>query len=521
MGSKAFYISIISFGLGVLLRSYFDLGIHFLFLLGLVASILLLWRSFTSDAENVGYQITTLVIVLVSFSVGVLRFEVADYFDGGDELDALVGEEVSFVGTVSTEPKGKDSYRSIVLRVRDVSELSEKVDTKVLVFAPFYPEVSYGDEIEVRGELQKPDKFQTERGDIFDYGAYLSKDGIFYQIFFPEIEVFSSDGGNFLIRNLLALKSAFLGRVERVIPEPHAALLGGVLLGTEESLGESLIDDFRRTGLIHIVVLSGYNVTIVADFVRAIFAAFLPGFLAGWLGIAAIILFAIIVGFGATVVRASIMAILVIVARQSGRHYAVGRALLFAGALMVLVNPKILAFDASFQLSFLATLGLVYAMPVLEPYFWRVPARFGLKEIVLATLATQIFVLPFILFKMGLFSVVSLPVNILVLPVVPFVMLSGFITGLLGFLSEILSIPFAYISFAILEYVLMVVEWFAGFEFAAFEVGTFSFVWVLLAYALYTFLIQKFSGKEPEIEMRTNPDKNEAAKIAGEMEIVE
>ncbi|MEK7147475.1 MAG: ComEC/Rec2 family competence protein, partial [Patescibacteria group bacterium] len=103
------------------------------------------------------------------------------------------------------------------------------------------------------------------------------------------------------------------------------------------------LEKFRTVGVIHIVVLSGYNITIVAEFIMRLLA-FLPraARLAG--GALAIILFAVMTGGSATIVRASLMAILVVVARATGRIYGITRALLLAGFLMVLHNPKILVF---------------------------------------------------------------------------------------------------------------------------------------------------------------------------------
>jgi competence protein ComEC len=529
MNLKLFYFSILSFLLGVMFRSFIDLGFYFIILLGIISVSLLIWHGYLDVSGKKTFVFSLVVAIGVSFFIGALRFELSESRTSDDLLHSLVGERVSLEGVVSAEPKGKENYRSVTLEADTIysldggGDIAQKINTKVLVFAPFYPEVSYGDRLSVTAELARPGTFETERGDVFDYAAYLAKDDIYFQVFYPEIEVISEGHGNFIVRNLLSVKHAFLEKVERVIPEPHAALLGGVLVGTEESLGERLIDDFRRTGLIHIVVLSGYNVTIVADFVRAIFATFLPGFLAGWFGIGAIILFAVIVGFGATVVRASIMAILVIIARQTHRHYEVGRALLVAGAMMVLVNPKILVFDASFQLSFLASLGLVYVVPVLERYAGKIPQRFGIREIVLATVATQILVLPFIIYKMGLFSIASLPVNLLALPAIPAIMLFGFITGVVGFFGEIISLPFAYISYALLEYVLRVVEFFSGFRLSAFEFGTFSFVWVIIAYTFYAFLIRRFSPGENKLHRLKEEERSdsEAFRIASEMEILE
>ena len=115
------------------------------------------------------------------------------------------------------------------------------------------------------------------------------------------------DGGS--VRSILfAVKSAFMSRIQSLLPEPHSSLLGGILLGAKESLGRAVLDDFRIVGLIHIVVLSGYNVTLVAEAImRAL--SFFPRAFGMAFGAGSIVLFAILTGAGATVVRASTMAL--------------------------------------------------------------------------------------------------------------------------------------------------------------------------------------------------------------------
>ena len=180
------------------------------------------------------------------------------------------------------------------------------------------------------------------------------------------------------------------------------------------------------------------------------------------------------------------MALLVILARATGRTYAMTRALFLAGFLMVLQNPKILVFDTSFQLSFVATLGLIYLAPKLEEYFGWMPTRWQLREFATATIATQIFVLPILLYKMGTLSLVAVPVNLLILPTVPIVMLIGFLTGMVGFVGTLVSLPFAYLTHFILTYQLLVVDLFADLPFASIEVGNFP-LW--LAVTLYGALL--------------------------------
>ncbi|MEK7151852.1 MAG: ComEC/Rec2 family competence protein, partial [Patescibacteria group bacterium] len=179
-------------------------------------------------------------------------------------------------------------------------------------------------------------------------------------------------------------------------------------------------------------------------------------------------------------------------ARATGRTHDITIALFLAGFLMLLHNPKILMFDPSFQLSFLATLGLIYGAPLIEKYFHLVPTRFQLREFATATIATQIFVLPLLLYMTGEFSMVALPVNLLVLVFIPLTMLFGFLTGVVGFVSTTLSVPFAAVSYLFLAYELQVVEFFSSLPFASVSVRYFPLWLLIFLYILISAMIFRF-----------------------------
>ena len=201
-----------------------------------------------------------------------------------------------------------------------------------------------------------------------------------------------------------------------------------------------------------------------------------------------IVLFAVMTGAGATVVRASLMALLVLLARATGRVSEMATLLFVAAFAMLMHNPKILVFDPSFQLSFLATIGLLFLAPRWTRYFSFLPKRFGIREAASATVATQIFVFPFIAYTIGEISVVSFLVNILILPLIPLSMLFSFLAATTGFFHYILSIPFSFTAFTLLEYELLVTKFFASFTYASVVVTNFSFVSLIFVYATLIFL---------------------------------
>jgi len=471
MYRNTLYILIISFGLGVAFWSFFDLGLSFLALVILISLVVAL----------VDKKFLLISISLVLFSLGALRMDFAGERDF--VLENSLGREAEITGIIVDEPSKRENSTQIVLKTKDSSE-------RILITTERTSIFQYGDRISVRGLVRAPENFITDNDREFDYINYLSKDKIFYRMVFPEIEILETGQGNVFRAKLFVLKKVLISKMNKVISSPESEYLGGLIFGVKESLGKELEEDFRRTGLIHVVVLSGYNVTIVANSIQKVFA-FLPHYAGLSLGVLSIIGFALMTGASATIVRASIMAILAIIGGATGRTYAITRALFLAGILMILHNPKILIFDPSFQLSFLATLGLIHLSPVLAGKLKFLPEKYQIRELASSTLATQIFVLPLLLNKMGEMSLIAPVTNLLVLPAVPVTMFFGFLTSLFGVASTALSTIPGFISFALLTYQIKIVEFFGNLPFVTLSIKTFPIWLMLLVYLFYFYLYRR------------------------------
>jgi competence protein ComEC len=421
----------------------------------------------------------------ITFSCGVVRFQMRDVAPP-QIFESYVGEKVRLVGEVVDEPELKENNKKINIEVDVEGEI-----VNILASVNLVDDVAYGDELVLEGKLEKPANFITEQGKEFDYINYLRKDNILYLIDFPKVEITSRGNGNFIKSYLFSIKEKFLEKVNFAIRSPESLLMGGLILGEKSSFDESLRQSFVDTGTIHIIALSGYNITIVAEWFMRLFV-FLPIGFATFMGMMSVILFILMTGASSTAIRAGIMAGLALYARASGRNYDVARVLLLAAVLMILVNPFLLVFDVSFQLSFIATVAVIFLAPRVEKYFLWVPEKFGLRDIIAVTFAAYIFVLPFVLYKMGNLSLVALPANILVLPFIPFTMILGFATGILGLVFYILAVPVGYISYLFLHYELGVISFLSHVPFAALSFPNFP-LWLTLIIYLY-FIYRLFGG---------------------------
>lgn len=463
--------------MGVLWRSFFE--VHVAETTALFVGLLLLFGMAVLLGFHRSVAYVTLFFLVTILGVTRTEFAFQSFHEG---KVFIVGEKISGTGMVASEPDERDEYTVLHILVDGFEG-----DTTLRVTVDQNPTFVYGEKIFFEGVVEEPETFVTDTGRTFDYAGYLMKDGTHYQLQRASVGSLDVVGGSVIKKTLFKIKSKWLEAISQLIPEPSASLAGGVIVGAKRSLGDTWLDAFRDTGIIHIVVLSGYNLTLIANSIVRMTTS-LPKSVGFGFGVLGVVSFASMVGAGATVVRASIMAILGMLATFLYRPYMLLRALILAGVGMVLWNPFVLVYDPGFQLSFLATTGLIFISPYFEKRLLWIPDVFGLRAIVSATFATQLAVFPLLIFQMGRVSLVAPIVNVLILPFVPFVMLTGFIAGLLGMASTFLALPFAWITHIVLSYMFLIVALCNSFPYAAMTLPILPMWSLLLVYAFFPLL---------------------------------
>ncbi len=417
--------------------------------------------------------------LFVFFSIGIVRSEVARPNEARFAGD--VGGTVTVEGVISSPVAFSERRAVFTLDAGDVS---------LRVGSDDGAKLAYGDKISVTGALELPENFMTDQGTEFDYISYLYKDGILYKLEASDVRTISSGHGNPVVAVLIPVKAAIVRSFRRALPAGDADLLAGLDLGEKGSISDEFRNDLVTTGTIHIIALSGYNVTIIANVLRDLFTDILKlsARLAAVSGSVCIVLFVTLTGLQSSAVRAGIMALIGIYARGEGRTYQAFRALVLAGVLMIVWDPKYLVYDVSFQLSFLATLGLMFLTPIFERAFVRLPKRLlyviPLRELSATTLGAQTGVLPFILYKTGSLSIIALPANVLVLPAIPSAMGIGALAGLLGSFSSVLAYPVATAAHWLLAYITGTITFLAKVPYAAVTIRDFPLWLCIVMYIL-------------------------------------
>lgn len=462
--------------------------VYFLFVL--VGAFFLLAVIWPKEKRNIFRYIFVFILAL---AFGLFRSGQTDLND--TKFQEFLNQKVELSGIVTAEPKESDQKQQIVFQ-------PEGWISKIVVGAERFPVYQYGDKITVSGKLALPKEFETETGRMFDYPNYLKQKGIYCQLFATQVAKVGEDDSwttNFQ-RGLFAIKNSFIDQINKYLPEPESSLGAGLIIGGAGNFGDKLEQDFRRVGVSHIVVLSGYNITIVADMILRL-ASRLPLFAGLGLSSLGIILFSLAAGGEPAVVRAALMALVAIFARTTGRLYQSGLALLFAAFVMIIFNPKILAFDIGFQLSFLATAGLFYLSPIFEKHLGFIPERFGFRGLMATTFGAQVAVLPWILYKFGLLSLVAPISNLIILPLVPLSMFLALAVGLSGFVFSPLAMILGWLTYLPLVFIIKATELLSALPFSAVVMPEFGIWIVVIAYALIIWLAVRYNRSNLEARL--------------------
>lgn len=446
-----------------------------------------------------GYQKTyskkgllTGVLFLV-FIFGIIRFN--SFNLANSILNQFVGTKVTINGYIDDEPDINGLKSQFIFRAKEliVPDKIFEVNESTLIKTNSFPKHQFGDELSVSGALQLPQNFKD-----FDYVQYLKNKDVRTVMSFPKINNtklalgFDTSFKIALYSKLFKVKELFENAVNHSLPEPYAAYINGILLGSRQDIPQSIKDEFNKTSTTHILAISGYNITIIAEALLAALVLVMHRRRAFWVSVAVILLFTVLTGASASVVRAAIMGLLLLFANGYGRFYDARNGITAAAGLMVFLNPFILVFDIGFQLSFLAVLGLIYIYPILERKIKKLPEMAGLKESLLMTTSAQTLVFPLLIYYFHQFSLVSLPANILVLPLMPLTMLFGFLTSVGGIIFAPLGRAMGLFALGLGFYQLAVIKWFGSLSFAAINI-IINWITLLVIYGFIVYGVWKLN----------------------------
>ncbi len=449
-------------------------------------------------------------VLIIALFLGAARYQMTQVAIAPGHLAWYNDRETRQIidGVIQAPPEARDGYTFLTVEAQQIRSVDEPAFTSVtgrlLARAPLAGDWRYGDRLRLEGWLSTP--FETEE---FSYRNYLAHQAIYsyFNCGYDKdvcVQILQRDQGSSLWRAIYDLRQRGVEVIYLLFPDPEASLMAGILLGVEGGIPGPVQQAFNDTGTSHIIAISGFNFAIVAGLFVGFFGRLLGrwrGMLAAFLGIA---LYAVLAGASAGVVRAALMGGLGVFAAQIGRRQYGLNSLAFVAGLMALADPHVL-WDVGFQLSFMATLGLILYADPLSQWFtdWaarRLPLTTAQRlagpvgEYFLFTLAAQLTTLPLILFHFHRLSLVSFLINPLVLPAQPAVMILGGLAALTGMVFLPLGQLFAYLTWPFIAYTIRLVELFARLPGAAWTLPPLS-PWAVLAFYALLFGYTAFGAR--------------------------
>ncbi|MBK9750721.1 MAG: ComEC/Rec2 family competence protein [Chloroflexi bacterium] len=411
-------------------------------------------------------RVRWLVLIL---ALGALRMAVMPSTADLAQYNGLGGLTVE--GLIVGEPDRRDDRVQITIAADTVTRLGATTPTngQVLVYAPPSADARPGDRVRATGTLTTPGTW-----DRFSYQDYLARSGIYSLMRDGLIETLTPVDS---VSPLITLRQQAADHIAAALPEPAAGLLTGILLGNERGIAPEVADAFSVTGTAHVIAISGFNMVLISGMVIGSLRRLrVPRRLAAVISISVIVTYTIFVGGSAAVTRAAVLCILLVIAENTRRKTYTPASLAFAALLLSLINPTVL-WDAGFQLSFFAALGLTaFSEPIakrLNPLFGlpaadddRAPTvgqnfRALIAEPLITTLAVAIFIIPLTALHFGRLSAVMPFVNVLIIPVQPAILVLGGLATLIAFAAPIVAQVIYWLTLVPLTWTIEVVRVFA------------------------------------------------------------
>jgi len=431
---------------------------------------------------------------------GTIRYQSSLPAEGANQIQFYNDRtSIELKGIISQAPDVRDKSTHLYLSHIELKTVDgwKKVNGQALLFVPRYPEYKYGDELQVKGKLETPQAI-----DDFDYRGYLANQGIYSTMFSPKIDVPSSGGGFRPLAWVYALRNRLSQAMAATLPEPQASLAQGMILGIRGNITPELQDNFIRSGTTHILVISGSQFNIVAGILIAT-GIWLFGkrrFLYIWLALVAIWIYALLTGMSPPVIRSAIMVSLFLFADLLGRQKSAIVVLAFAAAVMVAITPQILR-DASFQLTFMSTLGMVFVAPRLQSLGreaigktlgeegFVVSTVTWISDSLFVTLGVTIVIWPLLAYYFGIFSIVSPLATLLVLPALPLLLLSGTLAAICGVFILTVGQIVGWLAWLSASYMLVIINGFANIPASSIKIGTIDPAWIWAYFALLALIL--------------------------------
>ncbi len=480
------------------------ISINPIFLFSII--ILLILISIISFVKQ--WNMTTALLFLTIFLIGIFNYNLNSNPIGVNHIANFVEDKkLTIVCTVIDKEyylnQDKISFKVKVSQI-ERGDYSTKIQGLILVntYLEDCP-YEYGDVLKIKGKLEKPTA-QKNFGE-FDYELYLAREKIFTYINIwqeKDIQKIGEDDSNTLVSFSISARNKIIEITRQTLPTPYSYLLIGMLLGEKGFIPPDLKEAFTDAGIMHVLAVSGLHVGIIAMALLALLSILrLPKKLKLLILILILIMYASITGFRPSVLRATIMFIILIGGKLINRSRNLNISLFFAAFVILLLNPLIL-YDAGFLLSFIVTFSIINLSPILQGLFSKIVV--WIKNSLAVSTAAWIGIFPLSAYFFSKVSIISIISNIFIIPLTGIAVILGFVTFFIRMMSISLAGIVANINYLVLNLITLIAKSFSSLPFAFIYVAQPSIMVIILYYLSVFLIIEIFYKKtlSPKIKKR-------------------
>ena len=497
--SKLLFYSCLSFVLGIFTFSFLTekLFIKNLYIFGtacllLVLSVLFYKKVQSSECQSNNLKLWHFFMLLMFFSLAFWRYNLSINTSEINFIEKYHDQSISVEGHVMSDPIRTSKNQSFIFEGN-----YQKRNYKIMVYADVYPEYKYGDYLEIYGLLTMPEEFNG-----FDFKRYLERFGVYSLFFYPKIDILDREQDNkfksTVFGALYNLKNKIRLVFDQNLDMQSSVLAKACFLGDKKDIPDDLRDSFAKSGLSHIMAISGLHISIIVlIFMNLSLSLGIKRQKSLALTILFLIFYLILIAMPASAIRASIMGIIALFALNSGRSKNFLRILVLAATFMLIFNPRLLRDDLGFQLSFLSVFGIILFFPILNKFFLKLfPNKFQdniflnvFFSIISITISAQVFIWPLLIKNFSQISLIAPISNLFVLWTLPFLIIFIISALILSFIFHGFSLSFFIFPKIILNYIVFVADFFSGFSFFYKEIYYISPVFLFFYFCLIFLII--------------------------------
>ncbi len=443
------------------------------------------------------------IAVIMAFCIGACQFSSVKE-SKNDFLDWTENKYITIYGKVDSIPEKSNEFYSFSLKTREIEYVGKVYDCKekLEIYSTDIPEYAFCDIVRIVGKIERPDKAKF-KGD-FNAEVFLRSEGITGTVFTNKSFITRMDSDINLYDRIRSLRYTIADRIDSYASGEGKELLKGIATGDMSGFSDEMYYAFIDSGISHVTAVSGMNVTMLVAFVMFMFSfSVLSRKIRAVVSIIAVMVYAIITGLSPSIIRASVMIILTLVALLLDRKDDEITSTTFAAAIILFANPYSI-FDVGFLLSFSAVIGIRLFTSHINSILHKIIPGF-VADVLGVTLCAQIATLPVMVYVFNSISLVSLLTNIIVVPVVEILFIGTFGMIFVGIIFPQMAVVMGIVLGSIADAVIVISKAFASLPFATVTVKSPELIWLFtylfILCIIYLSLKNKKFYKVPSLAM--------------------